>query len=315
MNEENSKLVSVIIPAYKKKYFYEAISSVLNQTYKNIELIIVNDKSPEDLTSVVNCFNDSRIHYYLNEHNIGGKDPVSNWNKCLSYTNGEFVSLLCDDDMYETEFIMEMVTLANTYKTCDVFRSRCKIVNCNNNIVNLYPTTAKWLSGEDFISHFLTGRIHLTISEWFFRRSRILECGGYFSAPLAWYSDDLSIFRFAARHGVVTSPKILVTFRQSGINISSHTIKNRLGMLKAIIVFDDAVKFLIDTSDFKRKELLLNELKLFVNQCRMSDVRRLRPWQYLRVLFHKKEYGVSSLDLFRYFLLFPETYIEKKINS
>ena len=94
-----NQLVSVVIPAYKSAYLFDAISSVLSQTYKNLELIIVNDASPEDITSIVESFNDPRIRYYINERNIGALDLVKNWNLCLSYAQGDFFCLLCDDDM------------------------------------------------------------------------------------------------------------------------------------------------------------------------------------------------------------------------
>ena len=58
-------LVSIAIPAYKKKFLADAIQSVLNQSIQDFELIIVNDKSPEDIDSVVEHFNDKRIRYLL----------------------------------------------------------------------------------------------------------------------------------------------------------------------------------------------------------------------------------------------------------
>ena len=76
---------SFVLPAYKARFFREALDSILAQTYKDFELIIVNDASPEDLDSIVKSYDDPRIRYYVNEHNIGGKDLVAQWNHCLEY--------------------------------------------------------------------------------------------------------------------------------------------------------------------------------------------------------------------------------------
>ena len=62
---------SVTIPAFKTKFLEKAIQSVLNQTYNDFELIIVDDCSPEDIKSVVDKFKDNRIRYYRNEKNSG----------------------------------------------------------------------------------------------------------------------------------------------------------------------------------------------------------------------------------------------------
>ena len=57
---------SIAIPAYKKAYLYEAVESCLAQSYNNLEIIIVDDASPEDLATVVTRFSDHRIRYYRN---------------------------------------------------------------------------------------------------------------------------------------------------------------------------------------------------------------------------------------------------------
>ena len=89
---------SITIPAYKAKYLNECIDSILAQTYKDFELVIVNDASPEDLDSIVNQYIDSRIRYYVNEKNCGAINVVDNWNKCLEYAKGEFIICMGDDD-------------------------------------------------------------------------------------------------------------------------------------------------------------------------------------------------------------------------
>ena len=80
---------SVTVPAYKAQFLAECIDSILTQTYKNFELIIVNDASPQDLDCIVSKYDDPRIRYYKNEVGFGAEHGVGNWNKCLEYTTGD----------------------------------------------------------------------------------------------------------------------------------------------------------------------------------------------------------------------------------
>jgi len=57
---------SVTVPAYKPQYLVECIDSILAQTYKNFELIIINDASPLDLGIMIVRYDDPRIRYYKN---------------------------------------------------------------------------------------------------------------------------------------------------------------------------------------------------------------------------------------------------------
>lgn len=224
---ENNPLVSVAIPAYKGDFLGEAIESVLNQTYGNIELLIINDCSPQDLDTIVQRYKtDSRLHYYKNEKNIGYNDPVANWNKCLSLAHGEYFALLCDDDIYESTFIEEMLVLAEKYKKCNVFRARVKIIGTDSNIIDYYPSSPEWESCVDYIWHKVSAYRMQTISEFMLRKDYIVEnYNGYTPTPKAWCADEISIFRFSELGGIASSSKVLVGFRKSGINISTHDNK------------------------------------------------------------------------------------------
>ena len=90
---------SFVLPAYKAAYLKEAIDSILNQTYKEFELIIVNDASPEGVDAIVRSYDDPRIQYYVNAENIGGKDLVAQWNYSITYAKGTYLILASDDDV------------------------------------------------------------------------------------------------------------------------------------------------------------------------------------------------------------------------
>lgn len=237
--------VTIAIPAYKKAFLANAIESVLKQTYTNIELIIVNDKSPEDIDSVIKQFHDSRIKYYKNEFNIGGKDPVANWNKCLSYATGDFFALLCDDDLYETTFIEELLKLAQKYPQTNVFRTRVGVINSTNQYRDLYPTSPEWESTIDYIWHLSNNYRRQTISEFMYRIQPILDIGGYTSLPKAWCADFVSVLRFSQKGGIVSSPQILTKFRMSGINISTADNKFIKEKIEAQIKYTTWIKKLL----------------------------------------------------------------------
>ena len=100
-------LISFVLPAYKAQFLQQAIDSILQQTYSNIELIIVDDCSPEHLEEIVATYSDNRISYYKNSENIGGRNLVEQWNHCIEYANGDYLVLAADDDLYQPDFVKE----------------------------------------------------------------------------------------------------------------------------------------------------------------------------------------------------------------
>ncbi len=211
---------SFVLPAYKSRFFKDAIESILNQTYSNFELIIINDASPEDLDSIVCNYSDQRIRYYKNEKNIGGNDLVAQWNKCLSYAKGDYVILASDDDLYSLDFLERMDTLIEKYPKVNVFRPRVKRIDQNGNIQHIDGYTSEYLSKVEYLYLWTSCLIGSGIPFFILKREALLAIGGFVNYPLAWFSDDATIFKLADE-GVVVCNKTLFAFRQSGDNISS----------------------------------------------------------------------------------------------
>ena len=217
-------MVSIAIPAYKKAFLADAISSALGQNYQDIELIIVNDHSPEDINGVVESFDDPRIRYYENERNLGKRSIVLNWNKCLEYARGEYFVLLCDDDLLDADFVTNLLGLADRYPGCDVFHSRTRFLdNERGDIKGVSAEWPEWESFEDFASRVLTGAKHHTITEFLFRTRSIRSKGGYVVFPAGYYSDTASVLRFADSGGICSFKEPLATYRKNENCISSRS--------------------------------------------------------------------------------------------
>jgi alpha-1,3-rhamnosyltransferase len=109
---KNSPLVSVIIPAYNHElYIEEALQSVINQTYKNIQLVVINDGSIDGTHSKITNFIEKNNNFnieYLSKPNEG---ICRTLNKGLELAKGKYVALLASDDMCMPDRIEKQLQL------------------------------------------------------------------------------------------------------------------------------------------------------------------------------------------------------------
>lgn len=113
----SKSLVSIIIPTYKRAtMLHRAIASTLEQTYSNIEVLVVSDNEPDDefttkARETVKSFNDSRVRLITQEKHING--AVAR-NVGIKASKGQYVSFLDDDDYYEKDKIEKQVALLSS---------------------------------------------------------------------------------------------------------------------------------------------------------------------------------------------------------
>ena len=108
MNSQSNK-ISILIPVYNREgLIEETVRSALNQTYNNIEIIIVDNKSIDSTWNILQklALEDKRIKIFQNEVNIG---PVRNWKRCISEARGEYGKFLWSDDLIDPEFLTNTV--------------------------------------------------------------------------------------------------------------------------------------------------------------------------------------------------------------
>jgi glycosyltransferase involved in cell wall biosynthesis len=93
----DSPLVSVILPVYNAAEFIkDSVFSILNQTYRNIELIVINDGSTDNSVEIIQSFNDKRIKIISHKSNKGIVDSI---NEGIEYSNGQYIARMDADDI------------------------------------------------------------------------------------------------------------------------------------------------------------------------------------------------------------------------
>ena len=117
----NNPLVSIIMPAYNvERYISDSINSVINQTYRNWELIIIDDASCDDTSKIIKEFalKDNRIKPIFRK--INSSRPSIAKNEAYNKITGEFVAFLDSDDLWLEDKLQKQVKLMkNTnYKLC-----------------------------------------------------------------------------------------------------------------------------------------------------------------------------------------------------
>ena len=104
-------LVSVVVPTHNRApLLRRAIDSVLEQTYRNLDLIVVDDASEDDTAEVVASFDDRRVRYYRHETN---RHVSATRNTGIEHSRGEYVAFLDDDDEWLPTKLEKQVRLMN----------------------------------------------------------------------------------------------------------------------------------------------------------------------------------------------------------
>jgi len=135
----NSPIVSVIIPTYNRtKLLERAVNSVLRQTYKELELIIVNDSSKDETEKVIKKYADDRIKYICHQKNLGG--PAAR-NAGIRAAKGEYVALLDDDDEWFPEKLEKQVKhFSEVSNKVGLVYSGFEVIDMNGNVIHkTYP--------------------------------------------------------------------------------------------------------------------------------------------------------------------------------
>lgn len=130
-------MFSIIVPLYNKEHFvYSTLQSVINQSYKNFEVIIVDDSSTDNSLQVARQIKDPRIKIYTKPN--GGVSLARNFG--IEKAQYDYIVFLDADDLWESDFLSSIYNLIQAYPTAGMFCTGFnKIINGVSRYISIYP--------------------------------------------------------------------------------------------------------------------------------------------------------------------------------
>jgi glycosyltransferase involved in cell wall biosynthesis len=215
----NSPKVTIITVAYNsEKTIEDTLKSVTNQTYKNIEYIIVDGKSNDDTLKICDKYS-AKITKIISEKDKGIYDAM---NKGIECATGDIIGILNSDDFYaNNQVIDQIVNVFNQYKVDAVYADLVYVDSDDTT-----KTTRTWISKPYQKNAFLKGWMppHPT----FFIKKKYYDMYGKYTLELKSAADYELMLRMIHKHNIKVGylPEIITKMRVGGVSNSS--LKNRL---------------------------------------------------------------------------------------
>jgi glycosyltransferase involved in cell wall biosynthesis len=207
--------ISVLLPVYNaERFLAQAIDSVLQQTFTDFELLLLDDCSTDGSLSIMESYTDPRIRLYRNEKNLGISKSL---NKGIALANADLIARMDADDICYPHRLEKQYAYLLAHPECALLSSWVRVITEDGKLVRQ----------DDFKSPYYY--YNLTFECWMyhpsivFRKAAILQVGGY-TVP---YSEDFELFWQVSRNHLIHNlPEVLLDYRQSPQSLHQVQKKN-----------------------------------------------------------------------------------------
>lgn len=217
MDKNQSAKVSVIIPTYNHaQYLVETIQSVLQQSFRDFELIVVNDGSSDQTENILKPYIDAGLIHYLRQENQGVAIARNNG---LSLAVGEYIAFLDDDDLWPSDKLAWQVDFLD-HSDAALIGGGCYSDASKDPEVLANGDAAKQLQDHDLFRR----NPFSSPGQTLLRRSAMDQVGGF--DPEIWGADDLDLWmRLLSAGPLFISKEPALFYRLHEHNASSDAMK------------------------------------------------------------------------------------------
>ena len=236
------QLVSIIIPNYNHAAFLQQrIESVLNQTYQDFEVILLDDCSKDDCKEIIESYrNHIKIRAIVyNERNSGS--TFSQWNKGVSLAKGDIIWIAESDDMADKDFLKKLVPFFSKDKNVGLVYCQSYQYNSNSDITGNWSFWTQELGGEKFdiqfemkgteyINRYLIYKNTIPNASAVLFSKKIYQQIGGADATIKNCSDWLTWLKVLTVSNIIFIPELLNYFRYHENSVTTSQINNSEGI-------------------------------------------------------------------------------------
>ena len=307
--------LSIIIPVYNvEKYLVRCLDSVINQTYKNLEIIIINDASQDSSQQIIDTYKnkDERIISIVNEENIYQGESR---NKGLRIASGEYITFVDSDDWIEKEMYEEMMGLILKIQA-DIVECNFKATNSINGsmyIKSLIPLFKKnTCSIDKYIIHLSKNELGVVVWNKIYRTEILKVNKVKFEDNKEIFGEDL-LFNLAIMHyanSIITINKPLYNYY-----IRDESVSHRNDFISLNKIISTIKIYVENTEKFEsfRNDLYMFSILIFpfIKTYILNQTRTDKTTSSIKILRENKLILMSLKN----FLKNPESTIKDKIFS
>lgn len=259
-----SPKISVLLPVYNgAQYLHRSIDSVLNQTFGDFELIIINDGSSDNSESVVKFFADDRIQYFSQEN----QGLAATLNRGIRLAKGKYIARQDQDDISFPNRFSEQINFLDSHEETVMVGSSAEIWvdNKKTSRVLEHPCSdAEVRCGLLFRNYF----VHSSV---FIRRVILQELGGYSTDPQRQPPEDYELWsRVMRKYKVANIKQPLLAYHEVGGSMSR--INKNPFLDKLVNLTAENIQWALGTDDgFDKTCYLANLMHRNYNKCKLQS--------------------------------------------
>ncbi len=319
-------LVSICIPTYNRaNVIRRAIDSALSQTYKNIEVIVVDNASTDNTEEIVASYTDPRLSYVRNSENLG---MFGNLNRCIELYNGDYLHILHSDDFIDLDFTEKCVNFFKEHPDVWLTSTSSRVVSTNNEILKTihYFDYDKQFDVPTGLKKLLSNRCFISCPSVMVHRGLYEDPDiGKFSLEFPYSSDYYQWLKVARKYIIGYVKNTYLNYTVSNFSESyKYLVGTPLGYLDTVNIH---IKLISDLdSDVKSyydeiNSSLIRFIKdvLYAGFTRADNITNIRPLFFIGIAFIAcsmlQTYSFrSSTQRFKYLLVVLAIYIPINIG-